>query len=265
MDTGDMTIKRILLTGAAGALGSVVRAGLAGRYELVRCTDIVDMGPPSSKEEVVVADLGDLSAVQELTRGIDAVVHFGAEITESTWERIHRSNVIGTANIMAAASADDVKRFIYASSNHVVGFHPSATRLDNSSTLRPDTVYGASKAMGEALGHVYAAKTNMRVLCLRIGTCRELPSDTRSLATWLSYGDLMRLVDVGLTADYQFETVYGVSANSRRRWDDPIAERLGYHPIDDAELYVDDVTEMSAGDDDFHGGGFIRLPIAGPL
>jgi len=213
---------------------------------------------------VVVADLADLSAVRELTHEIDAVIHFGAEIADTTWERIHRSNILGTANVLAAASANGAERIIYASTNHVVGFHPSATRLDNSSTVRPDTVYGASKAFGEALAHVYAAKTSTRVLCLRIGTCRERPTDTRSLATWLSYGDLMRLVDVGLTADYQFETVYGVSANSRRRWDDPIAERLGYQPVDDAELYADEVTQMPDGDDKFHGGGFVRVPIAGP-
>jgi len=258
-------VKSILVTGAAGALGSVVRAGLAGHYELVRCTDIVDMAPPSHDEEVVVADLADLSAVEELTKGIDAVIHFGAEIVESTWKRLHSANVIGITNILAAASASDVKRLIYASTNHVVGFHPFTARLDNSSTLRPDSVYAVSKVFGEALAHVYAAKTDLKVLCLRIGTCRETPNDTRSLSTWLSYGDLMRLVDVGLTADYQYETVYGVSANTRRLWDDPVAAHLGYQPVDNAENYVDDVAEMAEGDDQFHGGVFTRLPIAGPL
>lgn len=262
--SADAQIARVLVTGAAGALGSVVRASLAGSYALVRCTDIVDMDPPGPAEEVVIADLGDLSAMHDLTRGIDAVIHFGGETSDTTWERIHHANVLGTANVLSAASANGVKRTIFASTNHVVGFHPVTARLDNASVVRPDTVYGASKAFGEALAHVYAAKTGMRVLCLRIGTCRERPHDTRSLATWLSYGDLVRLVNVGLTAEYEFETVYGVSANTRRRWDDPVAARLGYRPVDDAELYADEVEQSPDGDDEFHGGPFIRVPIAGP-
>lgn len=257
-------IGRVLVTGAAGALGSTVRASLAGRYELVRCTDIVEMAPPGSGEQVVVADLGDLSALRELTRGIDAVIHFGGETSDTTWERIHHANVLGTANVFGAASENEVKRVIFASTNHVVGFHPVTDRLDDSTPVRPDTVYAASKVFGEAIGHVYSAKTGMRVLCLRIGTCSERPMDSRSLATWLSYGDLVQLVSIGLTAEYEFETVYGVSANTRRRWDDPVAERLGYQPVDNAELYADEVSRSPDGDDDYHGGSFVRVPIAGP-
>jgi len=264
MDTGREVTKSVLLTGAAGALGKVVRAGLAGLYELVRCTDIVEMDPPMEREEVIIADLGDLAAVRDLTFGIDAVVHLGGEISDTEWDRIHNANIVGTANLFGTASANGVKRVIFASTNHVVGFHPKSVQLDNSATVRPDTIYGASKAFGEAIAHVYAAKTDMRVLCVRIGTCREQPHDVRSLSTWLSYGDLMRLVKVGLTADYQFETIFGVSANTRSLWDDPIAARLGYRPVDDAEMYADEVTEMAGGDDLFHGGEFIRAPIAGP-
>lgn len=260
----DPQISRVLVTGAAGALGSVVRTALVGRYELVRCTDVVEMDPPGPAEEVVLADLGDLPALRDVTRGIDAVVHFGGEISDSTWQRIHNANLVGTANLFAAASENGVKRIIFASTNHVVGFHPVTDRLDNLTTVRPDTVYGASKAFGEAIGHVYAAKTSMSVLCLRIGTCRERPIDTRSLATWLSYGDLVRLVDVGLSAEYKYETVYGVSANTRSRWDDPVAARLGYEPVDDAELYAQDVTQSPDGDDRYHGGAFVTVPIAGP-
>lgn len=257
-------IERILLTGAAGVLGKVVRAGLGSSYELVRCTDIVEMDSPNTWEETIVADLGDLAAVRDLTLGIDAVVHLGGETSDTTWERLHNANIAGTANLFGTASANGVKRIVFASSNHVVGFHPNSVRIDNSTTVRPDTVYGASKAFGEAIAHVYAAKTDMKVLCIRIGTCRERPHDVRSLSTWLSYGDLIRLVKVGLTADYEYETVYGVSANTRSLWDDPIASRLGYQPVDDAEMYADEVTEMADGDNEFHGGEFVRVPIAGP-
>lgn len=260
----DSRVARVLITGAAGALGRVIRADLAGRFELVRCTDIAKMAPPRSGEQVVVADLGDLSALKELTREIDAVIHFGGEISDTTWERINHANLLGTANVFAAAAQSGVKRVIFASTNHVVGFHPTTDRLDGSTLVRPDTMYGASKAFGEAIGHVYAAKTDMRVMCMRIGTCRERPIDSRGLATWLSYGDLVRLVNVGLTAEYKFEAVYGVSANTRRRWDDPVAERLGYQPVDDAEVYADDVVPSPEGDDDFHGGSFVHVPIAEP-
>ncbi len=260
----DAGIDRILLTGAAGALGGVVRAGLAGSYGLVRCTDIVEMEPPGDREETIVADLADLAEVRELTLGIDAIVHLGGETSDTTWDRIHNANILGAANLFGTASTNGVKRIIFASSNHVVGFHANSLRIDNSATVRPDTIYGASKAFGEAIAHVYAAKTDMRVLCIRIGTCTERPHDVRSLSTWLSYGDLMRLVRVGLNADYQFETIYGVSANTRSLWDDPIASRLGYQPVDDAERYAGTVTQMADGDDAFHGGEFIRAPIAGP-
>lgn len=257
-------IERILLTGAAGALGNVVRAGLAGSFQLVRCTDIVEMDLPGDREETIVADLADLAAVRDLTLGIDAIVHLGGETSDTTWARIHNANIVGTANLFGTASANGVKRIIFASSNHVVGFHSNSVRIDNAATVRPDTIYGASKAFGEAIAHVYAAKTDMRVLCIRIGTCTERPHDLRSLSTWLSYGDLMRLVQVGLSADYRFEIVFGVSANTRSLWDDPIATSLGYQPVDDAETYAGVVTQMADGDDTFHGGEFIRAPIAGP-
>lgn len=235
---------RILITGAAGAIGSNLRRGLCGRYPLLRLSDVAPLGEAGAGEEIVMADMGDLLAVERACKDCDAVLHFGGTPAEASWEVIHANNIVGTYNMFEAARQQGVKRFVYASSNHVIGFHPQRRPVDSRSEPRPDTRYGVSKVFGEALGRLYADKHGMEVICLRIGSYRPRPTDVRMLTTWLSPDDMVRLAIAALVANnIHFETVYGVSANVRTNWDLSGAERLGYHPQDNAETYAEEILQ----------------------
>jgi uronate dehydrogenase len=236
--------KRILITGAAGAIGSTLRRGLRGRYPLLRLSDVAALGAADEGEEIVPCELGDLNALADVCRGCDAVLHFGGTPREASWEVIHANNIVGAYNMFEAARRQGVRRFIYASSNHVIGFHPQHRPVDSRSEPRPDTRYGVSKVYGEALGRLYADKHGMEVICLRIGSFRPKPTDVRMLCTWLSPDDMVRLAIAALEArNIHFEVVYGVSANTRTNWDLSGAERLGYRPQDNAESYAEEILQ----------------------
>ncbi len=255
-----MTIQRILLTGAAGNLGRVLRAQLRGRFALVRVSDIGEMAPVEAGEEVVRCDLSDAEATQRLCTGIDAILHFGAQSTEAPWPAILAANIAGSINLWEAARLAGVERVLFASSNHVVGLYRRTEHFDHRVMPRPDGRYGVSKAFGEDLASLYAMKHGVKAFCMRIGSCFERPTNARMLSTWLSFADLDRLIRVGLTADYLFEIVYGQSRNTRVWWDNSNAYRLGYDPQDNAEAYAGEVEGKVSGnplEEDFQGGGFV--------
>src|SRR5882724_10620319 len=164
---------RVLITGAAGHIGKVLRQGLRGRYPLLRLSDIVPMGEAGPGEETVIADVQDFAATHASMKGIDCVVHLGALPVEYPWEQILPINIVGTYNVFEAARQQGVKRVVFASSNHAIGFYRRTQRIDHTAQPRPDSRYGLSKAFGEALGHLYADKHGLSVISLRIGTCRE--------------------------------------------------------------------------------------------
>ena len=261
-----MTVSRLLLTGAAGALGRQVRTRMAGRFELLRLSDIGEMAPAGPGEETVVADLVDAEATAKICEGIQAIVHLGGQSVEGTWEQVIQANLIGLINLYEGARKAGVDRVIFASSNHAIGFHRRTERLDHKSPARPDTRYGLSKAFGEDLGSLYAHKYGIRSLSLRIGSCFPKPTNKRMLSTWLSYADLVRLIEAGLSADYLNEIVYGVSRNTRSWWDNSNAYRLGYDPQDDAEAFAAEVGEIVSGDpieEAFQGGGYCSPEFVG--
>jgi len=261
-----MTVSRILVTGAAGALGRQVRSRLAGRYSLIRSSDIVAMDPAGLGEETVVADLADAAAVAGICEGIDAIVHLGGQSVEGSWEQVIAANLIGLINLYEGARQAGVQRVLFASSNHAIGFHRRSERIDHTAPARPDTRYGFSKAFGEDLACLYAYKYGIKGLSLRIGSCFPKPTNRRMLSTWLSYADFVRLVEVGLTADYVNEIVYGVSANSRSWWDNANAYRLGYAPEDNAEAYAAEVEHIVSDDpieEAFQGGSYTSPEFIG--
>ena len=230
---------RVLVTGAAGDIGRVLREGLQGRYGLLRLSDRAAMAPARDGEEVVVADLTDMAAVSSLMAGIDAVVHLGGHAGEAEWPTILANNIGATFNVFEAARQAGVRRVVFASSNHVVGFHPRSRTLKADAAHRPDTRYGLSKAFGEDLGRLYADKHGMAVVCLRIGSFQARPRETRQLSTWISHGDMVRLAVAALEAeDVHFEIFYGVSRNDRSFWDNRRAHALGYEPEDNAEAWA---------------------------
>ena len=244
-----MTIPRILLTGAAGQLGTVLREALAPHCESLRITDIAPLGSPRPREEAVVCDLADAEAVHDMCRGVDAIIHLGGIPGETEWPRLLQSNIAGTINIYEGARQACVDRVIFASSNHAIGLYPTDRTLSHLTPPRPDSRYGLTKAFGEDLAALYAYKHGIRSLCLRIGSCFPRPDNRRALSTWLSYADFVRLIHVGLTADYVFEIAYGVSNNTRAWWDNSAARRLGYDPQDNAEAYAAEVEHVVHDDE----------------
>jgi uronate dehydrogenase len=188
-------MKRLLITGAAGALGKIARAGLGHIAETIRLTDIAEMDPATGNEEVMRADVSDFDAIGAVVDGCDGIVHLGGQATEGPWETVLNTNIIGLYNVYEAARQTGVKRIIFASSNHAIGFHPREKTLDASARPRPDTLYGVSKVYGEALASLYYDKFGIETAIFRIGSCFPEPVDHRMLSTWLSYGDFIRFIE----------------------------------------------------------------------
>jgi len=261
-----MTAKRILLTGAAGRLGGLLRRSFAGQFDLLRLSDISPLAAAGESEEIVACDLADPAAVEALCAGTDAIIHLGGIPYETAWPDMLRSNIVGTINLYEGARRAGVERIIFASSNHATGMYPNDRTLSGESPPRPDSRYGLSKAIGEDVAALYAYKHGIRSFCLRIGSCLPRPDNRRALSTWLSQGDFVRLVQVGLTADYIHEIVYGVSRNTRSWWDNTAAYRLGYEPQDDSEIYAADVEEIELETElarSHQGGNFVADEFSG--
>lgn len=267
---GDVKYGRVLITGAAGGIGDLLRRGLRGRYPAIRLTDLADMAPAEAGEEVVKADLADYGAVETAVRGCDAVVHMGGIAVESTWPAIARSNIEGTYNVYEAARQCGVRRVVFASSNHAVGFWRRSETIGPDAPTRPDSYYGLSKVLGEGLARLYADKHGLSSVCLRIGQFRVKPTNERMLSLWLSHRDMVSLARRSLEAqDIHFEIVYGISANTRAWYRNPGAERIGYRGEDNAEDFASEVLgnpQLEAEDDIgalFHGGPFCSAGFDG--
>ena len=257
-------VERVLITGAAGRIGTMLRPRLARAGRVLRLLDVDPVEGVSGGEEVVQASVTDLAAVEDACRAVDAVVHLGGLAGEAPWDAIAEVNVGGTYAVFEAARRQGVRRVVFASSNHAVGFFPRRDGpVPDAAFPMPDTYYGVSKVVGEALGSLYHSRYGIDVVCLRILSCRDHPTSLRELSTWLSPGDVARLVDAALTAPGPgFRVVWGVSANTRGWVSLDEARRLGYEPQDDAEVYADELVarfgepDMADRDHVFLGGPF---------
>jgi uronate dehydrogenase len=233
--------KTVLMTGAAGGVGGHLRRALAERYDLVLSDvrPLPDRATSKKAERFARADLARLADVRRVTKGVDAIVHLGGYAVEGPWEAILQANIVGAYNLFEAARRNGVKRVVFASSHHAVGFHRRDHVIDHAADVRPDTRYGVSKVFGEALGRLYADKYGLEVFCIRIGNVNPAPIDKRRLSLWVSPRDLAQLVAIGLDhPDVRFEIVYGVSGNRRTFYDNANAARLGYRPLDDSEPHA---------------------------
>src|SRR6202789_1184479 len=189
---------RILMTGASGGIGTALRKLLPPIYPDLLLSDLKAPADLSPKEKFKPAELSDLAQVEAICEGVDGILHFGGFSVEGPWDAILQSNIVGCYNLFEAARKKGVKRVVFASSNHAVGFYPRHHRIGTDVTTRPDSRYGVSKAFGEALGALYADKHGLRVTCLRIGNVADKPVDERRLAIWLEPEDLAQLVRIGL-------------------------------------------------------------------
>jgi uronate dehydrogenase len=241
----------VLLTGAAGTIGTALRDRLPGFGWNLRSFD---------REPVPDGLVGDVTSPADLnaaTEGVAAIVHLAGQPTEAPWPVIREANIEGTFQLFEAARRAGVRRIVYASSNHAVGFTPVGTDQPADLPPRPDTLYGVSKVFGEALARYYVERYAFAVACLRIGTFEPKPTHQRSLSTWLSPDDCARLVDACLRApELTYSLVWGISNNTRRMWSLAAGRALGYEPQDDAETYADEVTRGEHPSDAYLGGGF---------
>lgn len=234
----------VLVTGAAGRIGSRLRSGLPPLGWRLRCLDLTGPAEPDGLPWSIcdigdIGDVGDREALAKAMVGAEAVVHLAGIPTEGPFADLRQANIEGTYQVFEAARHAHVPRVIYASSNHAVGFHESGTQLTTAVRTRPDSLYGVTKVFGEALGSFYADRYGMDVAAVRIGSCFDRPPGERGLATWLSPNDSVRLIDALLRApSFGFQVLYGISANTRAWWDLEPARALGYRPEDDAEVFA---------------------------
>jgi uronate dehydrogenase len=259
-----MLMETVLITGAAGRIGRMLRTRMLREGRTLRLLD-VRPSEPAPGTEVVTASVTDLDAMVSACDGVDALVHLGGISGEADWAEIRDVNIEGTYAAFEAARRAGVPRVVYASSNHAVGFQvqPDDPDLEMPDDLppRPDTFYGVSKVLGEALGALYHDRHGLDVVCLRIGTCAERPRDLRGLGTWLSPDDCARLVEAALACpEPGFRTVWGVSANTRRVWSLDGGREIGYEPQDDAEIFASEIGPREEKHDEagrrYVGGAF---------
>ncbi|MEU7005782.1 NAD(P)-dependent oxidoreductase [Streptomyces sp. NPDC046332] len=266
------TPRTVLLTGAAGGVGTLMRELLpAYGYEL----RLLDVAPVHGAPDAIVADLADRDALREAVRGVDAVIHLAGISLEADFEKIVAANITGLHHLYEAAREEGVGRIVFASSNHAVGFTPRPREDDPvipvDAPHRPDTFYGLSKCFGEDLAQFYWDKHGLETVSVRIGSCFPEPTSVRMLSMWLSPADGARLLHAALTAEGVGHTVvYGSSANTRLWWDLSSARGLGYEPQDDSEPYAERIIAeqgLPKDDDPAHahvGGHFCTEPPRWP-
>lgn len=277
--------QRVLVTGAGGRIGRMLRGRLARPGRVLRLVDLAGQAPaePGEPVELLTGDLTDPGFTATACAGVDAVVHLGGIPTESTWENLLRVNVDGTRVVLEAAHAAGVPRVVLASSIHAAGFYRAPETAPEPAGVpaptgpagvpatvppRPDSYYGVTKAAVEALGSMYADRFGMTVFALRIGSCFPEPPGEWALHSWLSPDDAARLVEACLsTAVTGYRVVWGVSRNTRRWWSLAEGAEIGFEPRDDAEVYAGKVPAAEgtrAATIGLLGGSHTTVPLGRP-
>jgi len=259
---------KLVLTGAAGRLGSYLREPLSELADELVSSDLADdVGTLYPGESYVRADLTSLDEMTDLLKGADMVIHFGAYGDEASFETIVGPNIIGAYNIWEAAYRNGVRRVVYASSIHAVGMHKKTDFIGTDAPHRPDTFYGLAKCFSEDLASLYWDKRQIESVCMRILSCAQV-TNARAVGTWLSYDDLIQLVERSITTPVTgFTVVYGVSNNDRAPVDNALASHLGYRPKDNAEQFAEKIhaetTLMDLNDPGSlcHGGPFASVEL----
>ncbi|MCJ8139614.1 NAD-dependent epimerase/dehydratase family protein [Falsirhodobacter halotolerans] len=261
-------MERLLITGAAGGLGRVLREKLRPFARKIRLSDIADLGAAAENEELVSCDLGDEAAVMDLVAGCDGILHLGGISVEQSFEKILNGNLRGVYNLYEAARAHGHPRIIFASSNHTIGFYPQTTRLTADMPMKPDGLYGVSKCFGEAMASMYHSKFGQETAIVRIGSCFEQPLNHRMLSTWMSHDDFVDLIQRCFTAPkLGCPIIWGVSDNDCTWWDNSSARYLGWRPQSNSEVFraALDAKEAAPPVDHpnaaYQGGMFTQDPI----
>lgn len=261
-------MKKIVLTGAAGRLGSYLREPLSKMADTLVSTDLAeDIGKLYMGESYTQANLESLDEMMAVLKDADMVVHFGAYGDEAPFEQLLGPNFVGAYNIWEAAYRNGVRRVVYASSVHAVGMHSRTAGIGLDAPHKPDTFYGLAKCFTEDLASMYWDKRGVESVCMRIFSCAQV-NNARALGTWLSYDDLIHLVEQSVnTPTTGFTVVYGISNNDRSPVDNSMANFLGYRPKDNAEQFAAEILadakpeDINSPGDKFLGGPFASVAL----
>lgn len=261
---------KILITGASGRIGQLIRPYLREAYSHVVLSDLRAPEDVQPNETFVRADLLDLSQLKSALDGVTCVAHFGGYPVEGPWETILQANIVGTMNILEAARSCGVERFVLASSNHIFGFYGRNHRLNGGEPERPDSRYGVSKVCSEALASLYAYKHRLRVMVLRIGKVDVRPDNRRRLSIWLHPEDLAQLLRIGFEhPDLKHEVFFGCSDNDLGWWDNSRAFSFGYRPRHSSRIFEASFPNDEASDENqisnfYQGGDFCNIEYDHP-
>lgn len=254
-------MKKIALSGADGHLGSLLRKALPERGFQVRAAGYAALPPLEGDTKAPVSgDLRDAVVVDQLLVGMDVLIHMAGTSIEKPLNEIIDNNLQALYQVYEGARRNKVRRVVFASSNHAIGMYPVEQRLDIDCEFRPDGFYGLSKMWGEGMARLYWDKHGIESVCIRIGSCLARPQEARHLATWLSYGDFIHLIEQSVSVpNLGYQVVWGVSANTRNYWNNEKAASLGYRPTDNAEDFAAEIATLVAADPvtrAYQGGGF---------
>ncbi|MEM9147235.1 MAG: NAD(P)-dependent oxidoreductase [Pseudomonadota bacterium] len=263
-------LERLLITGAAGGLGVLLRDRLGHVARRIRLSDIAPLEDAGGGFEIVPCDLADRAAVCALVEGCDGVLHLGGISVEDSFDAILGPNIIGVYNLYEAARAHGRPRILFASSNHAIGYYRQDQHLTAEMPVQPDGLYGVSKCYGEAMASLYFNKFGQETAIVRIGSCRPEPADYRMLATWMSVEDFVALIERVFTVPrLGCPIIWGVSDNDRCWWDNSAARYLGWRPKDNAERFAAAMDARlplpppDAAVSLYQGGVFTEDPIIG--
>ncbi len=239
-----MSGRRVLVTGAAGRIGSYFAEQMHGNYDLRLMVrgDEDRIDALGAWGEVVTADLADLDRLKALCAGMDAVLHLAGDPDPGAlWQDLLDTNIVGTYNLFAAAKAAGVRRVVYASSIHAVSGYPADVQVKTTEPVNPGDLYGVSKCFGEALCRYMAEKEGVSAIAVRIGAFQpvasvQTPENLNILDDFVSQRDLTQLLQRCIDADQvSFAILHGLSDNRFKRLDISSARELvGYAPQDDA-------------------------------
>jgi NAD+ dependent glucose-6-phosphate dehydrogenase len=241
---GHSAVSVLAITGGAGRIATAIRPVLREHYQ-IRLLDVREPQSNLAGDEFRGVDISKFDDVMSCLDGVEAVVHLAADpSTAGSWSSQLTNNIEGTRNVFEGARRQGAHKIVFASTNHVMGFYnlEQAWPIDTQRAIRPDSLYGVSKAFGEALGRYYTDAFDMSVICLRIGWFTDRNPAIASLnPLWISPRDIAQIVLLGLQTSRRFGIYNATSNNPQAHWDLTSArEELGYEPQDDVTAIATD-------------------------
>ena len=224
---------KILITGAAGQVGTQLIKGMKDRYQLRG----LDREPVPDLEDAIAGDVGDFATMLKATEGMDAAIHLTG--IDNQWEGVLHTNLIGTYNLLEAARVNGVKRIAYASRAGVLpqSFYPRTIQRTMEMLPKPESYYTISKVFGESIAYMYSTRFDMEAVSIRIGNFK-IDRDQPEHPHHLSHGDCVRVFEQAIThPGVEFEVVFGVSDSDWPLYDlDHGRKAIGYYPLDRSQV-----------------------------